>query len=461
LKCQQPDGLWRSSLLDPASYPLRETSGSGFHTYALAWGINQGLLDRKTVEPAVRKAWTTLAVCIEPDGRLTHVQPIGADPRKFAQDSTEVYGVGAILLAGSEVYRLGVIEKTKPLRVRVQNPTDGRRNTETVAVPAGKLPESPVVMDGLSSRILVSQIVGDELLFQVDLAGKESRHYLILPRAALPAVPQPIVKTYARFVPERKDDFAWESDRIAFRVYGPALMTDPKEPLTSSGVDVWVKRTRGLVINKWYQSGDYHDDHGEGCDYFKVGSTRGCGGLGIWDGEKLWVSANFKSQRVIATGPIRSVFELTFDSWDAAGREVSEVKRLSIDANANFTRSESMFSSNDRSTLTIGVGIVQREGDGGVAQDLKQGWMAYWEPEMPPNGHTGCAVVLPDDVRAFTTDGTHLLATATAKPGKPFVYYFGAAWDKSGDFDTPQEAERYVRDFARRLAAPLKVNIGR
>ena len=104
--CQQPDGLWRSSLLDPASYPLKETSGSGFFTYALTWGINQGLLDRAKFEPAVHKAWAALVECVAPDGKLTHVQPIGADPKKFDADSTEVYGVGAFLLAGSEIYKL-------------------------------------------------------------------------------------------------------------------------------------------------------------------------------------------------------------------------------------------------------------------------------------------------------------------------------------------------------------------
>jgi rhamnogalacturonyl hydrolase YesR len=106
LTCQQPDGLWRASLLDPQSYPLKETSGSGFYTYALAWGINEGLLDRAQYEPAVLKAWLALVNCVSPEGKLTHVQPIGADPRHFPADATEVYGVGAFLLAGSEVYRL-------------------------------------------------------------------------------------------------------------------------------------------------------------------------------------------------------------------------------------------------------------------------------------------------------------------------------------------------------------------
>lgn len=106
LTCQQPDGLWHASLLDPADYRLKETSGSGFYCYALAWGVNQGLLEREKFAPAVVKAWRGLAGCVAGDGKLTHVQPIGADPKKFDESATEIYGVGAFLLAGSEVCRL-------------------------------------------------------------------------------------------------------------------------------------------------------------------------------------------------------------------------------------------------------------------------------------------------------------------------------------------------------------------
>jgi rhamnogalacturonyl hydrolase YesR len=113
LTCQQTDGLWRASLLDPASYPLKETSGSGFFAYALAWGVNQGLLDRAAYEPAVWKAWQALVDCVTPEGRLTHVQPVGANPRQFDPDATEVYGVGAFLLAGSEVYRMAGPAQTR------------------------------------------------------------------------------------------------------------------------------------------------------------------------------------------------------------------------------------------------------------------------------------------------------------------------------------------------------------
>ncbi|TDH20704.1 glycoside hydrolase family 88 protein [Segetibacter sp. 3557_3] len=104
---QQQDGLWRASLLDPESYPGGEGSGSGFYCYALAWGINRGLLPKDKYLPAVQKAWTGLNTLLSPDGRVGWVQPIGADPQKnFSAESWEVYGAGAFLLAGSEVIKL-------------------------------------------------------------------------------------------------------------------------------------------------------------------------------------------------------------------------------------------------------------------------------------------------------------------------------------------------------------------
>jgi rhamnogalacturonyl hydrolase YesR len=107
LQLQQPDGLWRSSLLDPDAYPGGEGSGSGFDCYALAWGINQGILDKQQYLPAVQKAWVSLNKLVSPEGRVGWVQPIGADPRRdFSADSWEVYGTGAFLLAGSEVIKL-------------------------------------------------------------------------------------------------------------------------------------------------------------------------------------------------------------------------------------------------------------------------------------------------------------------------------------------------------------------
>ena len=107
LALQQADGLWRASLLDPAAYPGGEASGSGFDCYALAWGINQGILAKKTYQPAVEKSWVALTKLVSPEGRVGWVQPIGGDPRRnFSEDSWEVYGTGAFLLAGSQIIKL-------------------------------------------------------------------------------------------------------------------------------------------------------------------------------------------------------------------------------------------------------------------------------------------------------------------------------------------------------------------
>ena len=106
IEVQGDDGLWRSGLLDAHAYRLPEVSGSAFIAYALAWGVNQGLLDRKTYGSAARKAWAGLLTHVYADGRLGCIQPVGAAPGQFQETSSYVYGIGAFLLAGSQMDRL-------------------------------------------------------------------------------------------------------------------------------------------------------------------------------------------------------------------------------------------------------------------------------------------------------------------------------------------------------------------
>jgi len=103
---QNKDGLWRAGLLDPDAYALPEVSGSAFFAYSLAWGINEGILDRKTYEPVVMRAWAGMLSHIYADGRLGCIQPIDAQPGAFKASASSVYGVGGFLLAGSEIDRL-------------------------------------------------------------------------------------------------------------------------------------------------------------------------------------------------------------------------------------------------------------------------------------------------------------------------------------------------------------------
>ncbi|MEO0054949.1 MAG: hypothetical protein RLZZ50_896 [Verrucomicrobiota bacterium] len=103
---QGADGLWRTSLLNPAGYDFGETSASALFCYGFAWGVNAGLLDRDDFAPVALRAWDALAAHVQPDGRLIHVQPVGDRPYRFDLDSTEVYGSGALLLAGEQIHRL-------------------------------------------------------------------------------------------------------------------------------------------------------------------------------------------------------------------------------------------------------------------------------------------------------------------------------------------------------------------
>ena len=105
LSIQGEDGLWRPGLLDPGAYPLPEISGSAFITYAMAYGVNEGILDRATYGPAVERAWAGMLKHVYADGRLGSIQPVGAAPGEFTETTSYVYGVGAYLLAGAEIYR--------------------------------------------------------------------------------------------------------------------------------------------------------------------------------------------------------------------------------------------------------------------------------------------------------------------------------------------------------------------
>lgn len=116
---QRKDGTWSMGLLGGIEgYPIKETSGTSFFTFGLAWGVNNGLLERETYTPVICRAWNALTDCVTEDGLLGYVQPVGAAPGDAFADKTEVYGVGAFLAAGSEVYTFAVkneaLKTTKP-----------------------------------------------------------------------------------------------------------------------------------------------------------------------------------------------------------------------------------------------------------------------------------------------------------------------------------------------------------
>ena len=111
LELRDEQGYWHASLLDSASYPAPETSATAMITYALAYGINKGILAKEIYLPTLEQSWQALVAVVSDEGKLGFVQPIGADPKKVTEDMTAVYGVGAFLLAGNEIYKLTNEEK--------------------------------------------------------------------------------------------------------------------------------------------------------------------------------------------------------------------------------------------------------------------------------------------------------------------------------------------------------------
>lgn len=103
---QCSDGTWHASLLDPAKFPAKETSGTAFYCFGMAWGINQGILDKTKYLPVVLNAWNALTESVHSDGKLGYVQQIGDRPVNPGFDDSEVYAVGAFLLAGEQLIKM-------------------------------------------------------------------------------------------------------------------------------------------------------------------------------------------------------------------------------------------------------------------------------------------------------------------------------------------------------------------
>ncbi|OAM89826.1 DUF4861 domain-containing protein [Termitidicoccus mucosus] len=378
--------------------------------------------------------------------------------------------------------------------VTVTNDLATARPAETIVIPfkevrariPGVLLDCVAVRDAKGSIIPAQvtnftpearPVLGDDLVWQHDFAPGEKTAVFTIERTAKPVPPfEP--KTFARYVPERLDDFAFENDVIAHRMYGPALDTAAagKSRMISSGIDVWIKSVRYPVINRWYLKGHdaYHVNSGEGIDMYDVGTDRGDGGTGIWDGALIHTSHNYATWRVLANGPIRTVFELEYKAWDAAGVKVTETKRFTIDAGRNLHQVDSTFTFADRDALTVAVGLSkpQRNATHTFASDAKTGWIANWITyNRPPKKNTapgaslgegsiGTAALLPAGATAgLAEDKGNNYILVQAAPGKPVRYYIGACWSKddTGRFPAPAAWEAYLADFALRLGHPLAV----
>ncbi|WP_027014677.1 DUF4861 family protein [Comamonas composti] len=377
------------------------------------------------------------------------------------------------------------------LQITVQHDLQAARPNETIAIPwaevVRRLPGAqmlqlqvrdsngtllpyqvsnvPPLTQDASDEAPDADLAHGELLFQHDFALHEQRASFSVEKSSTPVLPFP-AKTFARYVPERLDDFAWENDRLGHRTYGPALAApappgSAKEVLVTSGIDIWFKRVPYPIVDRWYSKGHYHQDDGEGLDMYSVGRTRGAGGTGIWDGRQLFVSRNYASWRVIANGPIRSVFELSYAPWNAGGVAVSEVKRFTVDAGHLFDTVDSTFTTEQPQSLQVAIGLNKNpayaEQTPSAASYRSPEALMQWVDQRSA-GNFGTAIILPGaSGQAADTDNELILAKVTS--GKPLRYHLGAAINWSGAIPNAQAWQAYVQAYRQRLASPVRIEL--
>ena len=305
----------------------------------------------------------------------------------------------------------------------------------------------------------------DEVLFFVTLEKNEKKNYQISIKNEEVSHAQPELKTFGRFVPERIDDFAWENDKVAFRTYGPEAqrLTDEGLPggTLTSGIDAWLKRVEYPIIDKWYklytEGGSYHTDSGEGYDPYHVGDSRGIGGIGVWMDDSLHVSKNFVKYKILANGPLRTVFELTYDTWVAGSNKIEETKRISLDLGSNLYRME-VFISHPELLPNVTTGITLHDKKGEINSDVKAGWISYWETIDDSKLGTGIVmdpkhIIEKLEVKTNSKDQSHIYLLMN--PKEKINYYAGFGWEKAGEFSSSDEWNQYLENFAAQLASPL------
>ncbi len=256
-------------------------------------------------------------------------------------------------------------------------------------------------------------------------------------------------RTFCRFVPERSDDFAWENDKIAFRAYGPAL----RNGVENGGVDCWLKRVDYPIIDKWYRLDTYHTDHGEGYDPYHVGSSLGCGGIGLWIDDELVTTETFVSWKVIKCEPEESVFELSY-AWDYEGHSYKETKQMSIRLGDRLFKTVSTFWKDGKvaAGLPVAIGITTHDGKAGIDHNMREGWLACWETIDGSGLGTG-VVMDPRSIDTYkrnesdTPDTSHALFITKTDDNGQVTWWAGYGWEHAGEITTSKQWNSYLAGF--------------
>lgn len=342
--------------------------------------------------------------------------------------------------------------------VIVSNDTDLARCCETIEISLSSLKgvnaENVTVLSGgvqIPSQVYTEKDGTEKLLFQATVPAHGSEEFTI----AKGARGNFETKAYSRYVPERLDDYAYENNLVAGRVYGPAL-EDPR----TFGSDIWLKCTDRLIIDEWFEKADYHHNYGEGMDCYKVANTLGGGALVPCIDGKLYIGDNYKTQEHICDGPVRTKAHLTY-SFDMDGTTVDAVREISLDANSRFVKISTCFET-ESEVLPVALGAIQHNV---IAREDGNHYIAFTEEasdtdDPARDGNISVGLVLDNAVETLgtaTVDG-HAVILATAVIGTPISVWTGSGWSQGG-IESPEAWANAVRDFAFAQANPLKVTI--
>jgi Domain of unknown function (DUF4861) len=363
--------------------------------------------------------------------------------------------------------------------LRLSNPTNIDRTEEVVEISLDQVArhlhfsaaqlQSLVATDAATKQRIPSQRYSsrpgadpDTLLLLVKLPAKGVTNVSFnLDRSAAPQ--DPLV--FGRAIPERKDDFAWENKVVAYRIYGPALEATGE---ISSGIDVWSKRIPNFVVDSFYKQDheaavthnsalSYHNDNGIGLDSYDVGPSRGCGGTAVWADGKLSASKNYTTAKILATGPIRFEFEVSYAPWQAGGRMVAETKRITLDAGSHLNKIVSTYTFDGESPLDLAAGIAIHEA---AAATLLAGKSiaAVWDtPQKPSAGRIATSLVsLPAEHATTTTAANHALMIFKRHSGESFTYFAGSGWSKA-DMPTQEDWNNYLIRFQELREHPVAI----
>jgi len=296
------------------------------------------------------------------------------------------------------------------------------------------------------------------LIFQATVKANSSTTYTLTIGKPAPVKP----KTVARFVPERKDDLAWENDLAAYRMYGPALAKENP----SNGSDLWLKRTDELIVDKFYHDElknglSYHVDHGQGLDCYSVGHTLGAGGIAPFALDSLWIGNHYDSYKIIENGPLRSVFSLIYDSVKVGTQFYKQTITITSNAGSILNKAVLKFTGSPQK-MELAAGIFLHDGKGQLQQNTANGTEAYAEDATSianvPSGRNYVGVFVPVQINKAIRKDKHGLLLTNYLVGNTFTYYFGGGWSK-WHFPSDESWFIAVNQFAECIKNPLKISI--